>query len=1135
MIDVTIPVDAGQDADSRPAEVFLSYHSGDRDRVTGIKSLLGQHGVAAFFDRDDLVAGLPWPQALERALRSVRAVLVFVGSGDGSESLGLWQRREAWFALDRQAQREGEGRSFPVIPVLLPGARPDTGFLFLNTWIDLRDAANEPAAVEAILRALGSRASRSPEAPSITICPYRALESFREEHAALFFGREAFAATLLRRVSERPLVALVGASGSGKSSVIQAGLIPLLRRQRPPERAWDIVVFRPGEAPFHRLAAGLVPLLEAEKDEVDRLEAAKRLGDKLCEGAIRLADAVDRLLMKSHGTDRLLIVIDQFEELFTLTPPGPRRQFLDATIGTLDQAPVTLVVALRADFYGQVIAADRALSDHIQLGIVNLAPMIRGELRDAMVQPAARAGIQFEAGLVDRILDHCETQPGALPLLEFALTQLWEHRVGQLITHSSYDAVGEIQGAISRRAESVFQTLDAVQQRAALGLITRLVRVAATKSIEPDTRRRIEVAGLTAVERAVLQPFVEARLLVLAGGDSGATYSVELAHEALIQDWKRLVDWVDQQREFLLWRQRLGQSVAEWERTGRSAGALLRGPALKEALSWARTRSADLSEAETAFIRRGGKRRFRRRSWAVVAVALAVLAVGTIPGLIMLSRTGPGVAWFAARWAGPRLLFAGPPSSTAEWVRAMDIAGRLDDIGAGMLLQVGTSDRLEALHVATILLADQGRRAEASRLVDRALAVVGERPDLDSSLQAQLSLATLLNRAGREEAARQRALTALALARGEANNERRMRAIADVAGVLAQVGLKAEATTALDETRAAFTRTEAPQSRQVLGELIARALVPLGATVEALTLISGLPGWTLDPAFVQLLVDYGHLKEAKDLVVISDDPTVTAIVASALVSANRPDEAREMTQAALARLKTAPMSPYSRDVARSQFHERLLLELMSADDAARMVRAQGDSDELASLAVMLARARNPTLAAEVAQDAAGRAQLQGDERARARTLMKVAEALATSGRTEPALEIARAIDHAGLQAAALAYAAHGFAAQGNTSRAEEILYDLGEILPSISDPLELSTVWRLEAITRAQLGDYGAIYDGAFTNLGLNRQQVPYPADVLDVTSWVIRDAAARRNADLRNAPARWPTRGMGRYGLHWP
>jgi tetratricopeptide (TPR) repeat protein len=1135
MMDVTVPVDAGQDADSRPAEVFLSYHSGDRTRVTEIKTLLGQQGVSSFFDRDHLVAGLPWPQALERALRSVRAVLVFVGSGDGGESLGLWQRREAWFALDRQAQHEGEGRSFPVIPVLLPGARPDTGFLFLNTWIDLRDPADEPAAVGAIIRALGSRGARPPQAPSITICPYRALESFREEHAALFFGREAFAGTLLRRVSERPLVALVGASGSGKSSVIQAGLIPLLRRQRPPERAWDIVVFRPGEAPFHRLAAGLVPLLEAEKDEIDRLEAAKRLGDKLCAGAIRLADAVDRLLLKSHGTDRLLIVIDQFEELFTLTPPGLRRQFVDAITGTLDRAPVTFVLALRADFYGQTIAADRSLSDHIQLGIVNLAPMTRGELRDAMVQPAAKAAIQFEAGLVDRILDHCETQPGALPLLEFALTQLWEHRAGHLITHASYDAVGEIEGAIGRRAESVFQTLDDVQQRAALSLITRLVRVAATKGIEPDTRRRIDVAGLTAVERAVLRPFVEARLLVLDGGDSGGQHSVELAHEALIQGWKRLVDWVDQQREFLLWRQRLGQSAVEWERTGRSGGALLQGPALNEALSWARTRSADLSEAEVAFIRRSGKRRFRRRSWAAVGVALAMLAVGTIPALIMLSRTGPGVAWFAARWAGPQLLFAGPPSSTAEWVRAMDIAGRLDEIGTGMLFQVGTSERLEALHVATILLADQGRTADASRLVDRALAVVGERPDLDSSWQAQLSLATILSRARREEAARQRALTALTLARREADNERRTEAIADVAGVLAQVGLKAEATKALDETRAAFTTTLAPQSRLVLGALIARALVPLGAIGEALTLLSDLPGWTLDPAFVQLLVDYGHLKEAKDLVVKSDGPIVAAIVASALVSANRPDEAREMTQVALARLNTTPMSSDSRDRARAQFHQRLLLALMSADDAARVVRTQGDSDELASLAVMLADARNPNLSAEVAQDAAVRAQMQADKRARARTLVKVAEALAISGRTEPALQIARAIDQAGMQAAALAHVAHGFATQGNTSRAGEILRDLGKILPSISDPLELSTIWRMEAITRAQLREYDAIYDGAFTNLRSNQEQVPYPADVLDVTSWVIRDAAARRNADLRNVPARWPTKGMGRYGLHWP
>src|SRR5262245_3525110 len=257
-------LDKGPPPGKPPHDVFLSYHGVDRERVEAVRRQLGELGIRAFMDRDDLVAGLPWPQALERALGSVRAVLGVGGGGDGGESLGLWQRREAWFALDRQAQLEGHGELFPVIPVLLPGGRADAGFLFLNTWIDLRDRADQEIAIDAIARAVGRLGALPVEGGSAALCPYRALEVFREEHAALFFGRESIANDLLDRVSHRPLVALVGPSGSGKSSVVQAGLVPLLRRQRPPQRAWDEVVFRPGDSPFYRLAGALLPLLEPQ-------------------------------------------------------------------------------------------------------------------------------------------------------------------------------------------------------------------------------------------------------------------------------------------------------------------------------------------------------------------------------------------------------------------------------------------------------------------------------------------------------------------------------------------------------------------------------------------------------------------------------------------------------------------------------------------------------------------------------------------------------------------------------------------------------------------------------------------------------------------------------------------------------
>jgi TIR domain len=216
------PIDTAGSGEPAKYDLFLSYHSADRERVSAVRHLLSERGVRAFLDRHDLVAGLPWPKALEEALRSVRAVLVFVGGADGNESLGLWQRREAWFALDRQAQKEGQGEFFPVIPILLPGAHPDTGFLFLNTWVDLRKGADERAAIDAIGNAVGGITAPQVEGAAAAVCPYRALEMFREEHAALFFGRESFADDLLDRVTHR---------GSSRSSVLrEAGSHPSFRR-----------------------------------------------------------------------------------------------------------------------------------------------------------------------------------------------------------------------------------------------------------------------------------------------------------------------------------------------------------------------------------------------------------------------------------------------------------------------------------------------------------------------------------------------------------------------------------------------------------------------------------------------------------------------------------------------------------------------------------------------------------------------------------------------------------------------------------------------------------------------------------------------------------------------------------------
>ncbi|HEX3531238.1 MAG TPA: TIR domain-containing protein, partial [Thermoanaerobaculia bacterium] len=379
-------------------DLFLSYNSGDLASVREIQSSLSERQIITFFDRQSLVAGKPWLTALDDALRKVRAVAVFIGK----DGLGMWQKREVSVALDRQAADERAGREFPVIPILLPEADIERApsFLYLNTWIDLRGSLKEPESMDALVRAV----LRQPPLPaikaSVALCPYRALRAFREEDAQLFFGREHFAEKLLEKVRAHALVAVVGPSGSGKSSVAQAGLLPLLRRESSPSPAWEAIICAPGKRPFHNLAAALIPLWEVGQDKTEILIKTEKLGSGLADGSVSLEAAIKLALKESPGTDRLLIIVDQFEELLTLTPEAERKKFLDTLLGSLQSSLSTVMLTIRDDFYGPAIALSRELSDMIPQGQINLGPMRVEELQRAVEQPAQSVGLDFEAGLV---------------------------------------------------------------------------------------------------------------------------------------------------------------------------------------------------------------------------------------------------------------------------------------------------------------------------------------------------------------------------------------------------------------------------------------------------------------------------------------------------------------------------------------------------------------------------------------------------------------------------------------------------------------------------------------------------------------------------------------------------------------
>jgi hypothetical protein len=582
-------------------DLFLSYNSRDRVAVQQVRTLLGARGVSVFYDRESLGLGLNWFESLERALRQVHGVVVFLGPN----GLGRWQRREMALALDRQTTEA----TFPVIPVLLPESQLEDygGFVLQCTYADLRGKLDDPDTLDAIERAVrGTAAAGEPAPPPVTaaICPYRGLNAFREEDASLFFGRDRLVDEpeqgLLHKVLTWPLVAVVGASGSGKSSVVRAGLLPRLRREPPSRGTWDVVAFLPGKYPFLNLAIALEAVRNPEASDAARETDAAALVKSWSSGDLPLEVSLGRA-REALRVDRLLVVVvDQFEELVTLTPKDDRQPFLSRLLAaTGAESKITVLLTLRADYYS-AIYLDPRLSDGVQRGLVNIGAMMRDELRSAIEGPARRVGLESEPGLVDRLLDDVGDEPGNLPLVEFALTELWERREGRRLTNSAYKAQGRVAGAIGRRADAVFNKLTDEQKAAAPRLFGRLVRVTDVDEEGRNTRQRVHLSDLDETSRSAVEPFVAGRLLVTAraSGPSiteanpddgpaplapGDPTTVEVAHEALIRRWERFRDWVKEDRAFLLWRQRLGFQIAEWERSGRDEGMLLRGALLKEA------------------------------------------------------------------------------------------------------------------------------------------------------------------------------------------------------------------------------------------------------------------------------------------------------------------------------------------------------------------------------------------------------------------------------------------------------------------------------------------------------------------------------------------------------------------------
>jgi len=453
----------------------------------------------------------------------------------------------------------------------------------------------DPAAVQRWIGAL-NRARRAPgKRTARAVPPYRGLASFEPEDAPWFFGRTEVIERLVamaRETGQGVPLTLVGPSGSGKSSLLRAGLVPRLREDPDSGGSWSgpgpaarpLLLFTPGASPLSELAAQLAGLTAAGQGTA--------LGAPDIEAKLRHAPASAAELPSNGSAGRPVIVADQFEAVFTDCSDEDERRAFISTVCALS-GPAVVAVALRADFYDHALRYTD-LAQALQYRQVVLGPMTQAQLRSAVVEPARKAGLEVEEGLVEILLrdlaprdggsaPDAAHEAGALPLLSHALLATWEHSRGGKITVADYQASGGIRDAIARTAERVYADLADAEKDLARRLFLRLVHVA---DDAPETRAALQISELhgapeegTAIDR-LLSRFVAERLITMDAG------TARITHDALLTAWPRLRDWIDVDEESLRTGRRISQAAHAWAETGRDSASLLRGTQLGVARDW---------------------------------------------------------------------------------------------------------------------------------------------------------------------------------------------------------------------------------------------------------------------------------------------------------------------------------------------------------------------------------------------------------------------------------------------------------------------------------------------------------------------------------------------------------------------
>ena len=451
---------------------------------------------------------------------------------------------------------------------------------------------------------------RREDAPAVGLPPYKGLYFFDESDAELFFGRETLTNSLMKRLisglkTSHRFLAVIGASGSGKSSVIRAGLIPALRWQQP-SSSWPIYVMTPTAHPLESLAHCFQ---NQSLFSTSSQMSTQKMADDFFRNTQSLQNILKQIAAESNAA-QAIFVVDQFEELFTLCHTESEQSAFIENLLTAAFQPDgqgVILIAMRADFYAHCARFDplrEAIAHHQEY----IGPMNNDALRRAIEEPAHRGHWEIEDGLVDILLHDIGAntghtpEPGALPLLSHALLETWKRRRGQTLTLSGYSAAGGVRGAITETAEAVFHDyLEPQEREIARQIFLRLTELSGDATTA-DTRRRVSMVELVskpedhAVIQRVLLTLADARLITIEQD------FVEVAHEALIREWRTLRTWLEEDRDSLRLHRHLTEAAQDWESTDRNQGGLYRGSRLMQAVEWSLDHALELNQLELSFL-----------------------------------------------------------------------------------------------------------------------------------------------------------------------------------------------------------------------------------------------------------------------------------------------------------------------------------------------------------------------------------------------------------------------------------------------------------------------------------------------------------------------------------------------------